>query len=334
MPYQVSTAFNSLMNNSVNLDADETRKGRRSRDWLVDEQLTRFPDKDDTFPLLSTMPKMWFGSFSRRTKIRELDDIDMMIIMHAEGSTYTQIDKTFYISPGANSRFQNYLNETGKWVNSRRVVNKFVSSLKSVPQYSSADSKRQGEAATLNLKSYAWNFDIVPAFITTPDSYGRTFYLIPDGSGNWKQTDPRIDKDRATRINQKHSGKVLNVIRLVKYWKRKRGVPAIGSYLLETIMLNHYDELNEDSMSEHLDVEFANALQVLATEIVGFVGDQKNFQGDINHLSSEEQKKVREIALEDAINAKEALSIKFTAPDKSGKIWQEVLGKDFPVGNV
>ena len=237
MPYQVSTAFNSLMNNFVNLDADETRNGRRSRDWLVDEQLTGFPDKDDEFPLLSTTPKMWFGSFSRRTKIRELDDIDMMIVMHAEGSTYTQSGKTFYISPGANSRFQNYLNETGEWVNSRRVVNKFVSSLKSVPQYSAADSKRQGEAATLNLKSYTWNFDIVPAFLTKPDSNGNTFYLIPDGNGNWKQTDPRIDKDRATRVNQKHNGNVLNVIRLVKYWKRKRGVPAIGSYLLETIML-------------------------------------------------------------------------------------------------
>lgn len=275
MPYQVSTAFNSLMNNFVNLDADETRSGRRSRDWLVDEQLTSFPDKDDKFPLLSSTPKMWFGSFSRRTKIRELDDIDMMIVMHAEGSTYTQIGNTFFISPGANSRFQNYLNDTNEWVNSRRIVNKFVSCLKSVPQYAAADSKRQGEAATLNLKSYTWNFDIVPAFITKSDSYGNSFYLIPDGNGNWKQTDPRIDKDRATAVNQKHSGKVLNVIRLVKYWKRKRGVPAIGSYLLETIMLNHYDALAKDSMSEYLDVEFSDALQALASAIVGYVGDQK-----------------------------------------------------------
>ncbi|MDN6656346.1 MAG: nucleotidyltransferase [Staphylococcus simulans] len=325
MPYQVSTAFNSLMNNFVNLDADETRSGRRSRDWLVDEQLTSFPDKDDKFPLLSSTPKMWFGSFSRRTKIRELDDIDMMIVMHAEGSTYTQIGNTFFISPGANSRFQNYLNDTNEWVNSRRIVNKFVSCLKSVPQYAAADSKRQGEAATLNLKSYTWNFDIVPAFITKSDSYGNSFYLIPDGNGNWKQTDPRIDKDRATAVNQKHSGKVLNVIRLVKYWKRKRGVPAIGSYLLETIMLNHYDALAKDSMSEYLDVEFSDALQALASAIVGYVGDQKNFQGDINNLSSEEQEKVREMALEDANNAKEALSIEFDDPEKSGKNMAESI---------
>lgn len=61
---------------------------------------------------------------------------------------------------------------------------------------------------------------------------------------------------------------------------------------------------------------------------------KKNFQGDINNLSSEEQEKVREMALEDANNAKEALSIEFDDPEKSGKIWQKVLGKDFPVGDA
>lgn len=145
MSYQVSTAFNNLMNNFVNLEADDTRDGRRSRDWLVDEQLTQFPGKDDTFPLLSGKPKMWFGSFSRRTKIRELDDIDMMIIMHTQGSTYTQSGSTFFISPGEDSRFENYLDDTSKWVNSRRIVNKFVSSLKAVPQYSAAESKARGK---------------------------------------------------------------------------------------------------------------------------------------------------------------------------------------------
>lgn len=40
------------------------------------------------------------------------------------------------------------------------------------------------------------------------------------------------------------------------------------------------------------------------------------------------------MALEDANNAKEALSIEIDVPVKSGKIWQKVLGKDFPVGEA
>lgn len=111
----------------------------------------------------------------------------MMIIMHAQGSTYYDYGSTVNLSPGQNSRFLNYLDDSGQWINSRKVVNKFVSSLKEVPQYSKADSKRQGEAATLKLLTRSWNFDIVPAFITSPEADGTTFYLIPDGAGHWKK---------------------------------------------------------------------------------------------------------------------------------------------------
>ncbi|EJF20609.1 MULTISPECIES: hypothetical protein [Citrobacter] len=330
MSYQVSTAFNSFMNNFVNLDANDTREGRKSRDWLVDEQLLKFPGQDETFPLLSNAPKMWFGSFSRRTKIRELDDIDMMIIMHAQGSTYYDYGSTVNLSPGQNSRFLNYLDDSGQWINSRKVVNKFVSSLKEVPQYSKADSKRQGEAATLKLLTRSWNFDIVPAFITSPEADGTTFYLIPDGAGHWKKTDPRIDKDRTTRLNQKHDGNVLNAIRLVKYWKRKRGVPTIGSYLLETILLNRYEHLIQGGMSEWVDNEFPQALRALASAILGPVYDQKDFQGDINNLSSDDRWKVWEKATTDASLAEQALAVEFSDPVESGKLWQRVLGSDFP----
>jgi len=330
MPYQVSTAFNKFMNEFVNLDAEDTREGKKSRDWLVDEQLNKFPDQDETFPLLRSTPKMWFGSFSRRTKIRELDDIDMMIIMHAQGSTYFESGGCVHLLPGQNSRFLDYLDDSKQWINSRKIVNKFVSSLKNVPQYSKADSKRQGEAATLKLLTRKWNFDIVPAFCTAPAADGTNFYLIPDGDGNWKKTDPRIDKDRTTRLNQKHDGNILNAIRLVKYWKKKRGVPAIGSYLLETILLNRYDSLNEGGMSKWVDREFPLALRELASAVLGSVDDQKSFQGNINNLSFENRWKVSDKATSDAELAEEAINLEFSDPVESGKIWQQILGNDFP----
>jgi len=236
-----------------------------------------------------------------------------------------------YLSPGQNSRFLNYLDDSGQWINSRKVVNKFVSSLKEVPQYSKADSKRQGEAATLKLLTRSWNFDIVPAFITSPEADGTTFYLIPDGAGHWKKTDPRIDKDRTTLLNQKHDGNVLNAIRLVKYWKRKRGVPAIGSYLLETILLNRYEHLIQGGMSQWVDNEFPQALRALASAILGSVYDQKDFQGDINNLSVDDRWKVWEKATTDASLAEQALAVEFSNPVESGKLWQRVLGSDFPV---
>ena len=66
-------------------------------------------------------------------------------------------------------------------------------------------------------------------------------YLIPDGNGYWKKTDPRIDKERTTRINQNHDGNILQIIRILKYWNRRATMPTMSSYLLETMILNYYE---------------------------------------------------------------------------------------------
>ena len=50
-------------------------------------------------------------------------------------------------------------------------------------------------------------------------------YLIPDGNGNWKKTDPRIDAANVTNLNQQHNGNILKVIRLAKYWQKDLRCP-------------------------------------------------------------------------------------------------------------
>lgn len=158
-------------------------------------------------------------------------------------------------------------------LNSVRLLNKLKSSLQNVPQYSAADIKRNQEATTLKLTSYDWNFDIVPAFLTAPDSFQRTYYLIPDGYGKWKKTDSRVDAKRATEINQKRNGKVL---RLIKYWQKRSVVPVIGSYLLENLVLNYFDT-NEVSTTDQLALRdvFFN----LSTSIYSCCYDPKGIQG-------------------------------------------------------
>lgn len=43
-----------------------------------------------------------------------------------------------------------------------------------------------------------------------------------------EKKDPRIDKERVTTINQKHDGKVLDIIRIMKYWNKRPIKPAVG----------------------------------------------------------------------------------------------------------
>ena len=329
MANSVSSAFKSFMSDIVNLDTTKTQQGRASRDWLVDDKITRFPINDDDFPILHSDKKIYFGSFSRRTKIRELDDIDVMIILSADSCVYYESGETIYIAPREGTdRLNKYLSDDKAYINSRKIIEKFKSSLKDVHQYSSAVINRRGEAATLKLISYEWNFDIVPSFITAADDNGVTFYLIPDGNGNWNKTDPRIDKDRTTAINQKHDGKVLNVIRAIKYWQKKNKLPELKSYLIETILLNYYD--NTNSISSYLEDEIHVALNHLSIAIIGDVSDHKNIQGNINHLTWDERVAVFSAALADSTLAKEAKDNEFTNTALAFKHWKEVFGNDFP----
>ena len=130
-----------------------------------------------------------FGSFERHTKIRPIDDIDLMLCLSGEGTrTYMQSGDVFYINGSDSDSENGLMTDNTNYLNSTKVINRFITKLSDLQDYSKAEMHKNHEAATLQLKSYTWNFDIVPCFYTDTD-----FYLIPDGSGNWKKTDPRID---------------------------------------------------------------------------------------------------------------------------------------------
>ncbi|MEG8161003.1 hypothetical protein L2D24_29010 [Escherichia coli] len=138
------------------------------------------------------------------------------------------------------------------------------------------------------MVSKDWNFDIVPCFITSEDAFGRTYYLIPDGNGHWKFTDPRKDRDRVTTINVQNNGNVLNVIRAVKYWQRRPTMPSMSSYLLETLILDYY--AGRTSCSSFVDMELEALFRHLGQSVRYSVNDPKGIQGDINSLSAEARK--------------------------------------------
>ncbi|MCE7524558.1 nucleotidyltransferase [Alloalcanivorax xenomutans] len=330
MASTVIQAFNEFLANTVNLRKEDTQTARSSRDWLVD-QIAGFPDKVDKFPRIYNEKITFFGSFARRTKKRPLDDVDIMICLSAEGSTYYEGLTTISIDVASNAeRLKSLCNTDSNTLNSIRVVNKFVSALKTVPQYRSAETKRNQEAAILQLNSYDWNFDIVPCFFTSPDSTGKSYYLIPDGSGGWKKTDPRIDQERTSRINQANDGNVLNIIRVIKYWNKRPTMPSASSYLLETMILNYY-ESKSGKASQFVDIEIPSILEYIWLNITNDVQDPKGIQGNINHLTDEERSKISTRAWRDKNKAEEARSFERNNEySRSIKKWAEVFGDDFP----
>ncbi len=322
----VNSAFDQFNKDSVNLEPSRTSKARSSRDWLI-SQLNLLPGKVDDFPRLYEEAHTKFGSFARNTKIRPLDDIDLLLAFSADGATYTTIHKgtKYYIEVPETARNLRKLCDE-KWLNSRKLINKIVSALQQINQYKSADVHRRQEAATLNLTSYEWSFDIVPSFMTTDG-----FYLIPDGQSNWKATNPIIDQNRTTSINQKHNGRVLQLIRTLKYWNRRASMATMPSYFFENLVLSFAEE--SLSFSEYIDFNLRDFWNDLSSRIYSPLYDPKGFQGDLNTLTIEEQIKIALKARETCTKASEAIHIETQDKNQARAIakWREIFGNDFPL---
>lgn len=327
MSITVNEAFIKFNRDYVNLDPERTKIARTSRNWLV-EQLMKLPEKEGVdFHKLYDGRHLSFGSFSRNTKIRELDDIDLILCFHAQGAHYDTVlnGLEYTITPHRDpNSLHDLCNEDGT-LNSIKLVNKIVSALGEIDQYESSEKHRQQEAATLNLSSYEWTFDIVPAFFTADTAH----YLIPDGQGNWKATDPTIDQERVNRINTKHVGKILQIIRTLKFWNRRGMMTTIPPYLFENIILNYFD--NKESVTEWIDFSLRDFWGYLIDGIHYSVSDPKGFQGELNTLTWEERNSISSKAKDAHAKASEAIRLETVDKNQQSAIrkWSEVFGDDF-----
>jgi len=332
MAITVIEAFNIFQENVVNLDPEISKTARRSRDWLL-TQISKFPTNNSNFPFLYPEIDIAFGSFSRKTKTRPLDDIDLMIGINADSCYYSESswdDIDICFTEYYTGRLKKYADtRNSSCLSSTRITNAFRDELGNIEQYSSADIKRDGEAATLKLVSYSWNFDIVPCFLTQPDYLGKTYYLIPNRAGGWKKTDPRIDRDKVSTINQSHSGNILNVIRALKYWKQEKNI-KIGSYLLETMVLYYYEN-SYRTCGSYVDIELEQIFPYLANNIMNNVIDPKNIQLDINDIDYADRFLLKEKFNKFSQLTNEARQFERDKNiEKSINKWKEIFGDNFP----
>lgn len=326
MAVSVLSAFSTFHNDTVNLSSDRTDKARRSRDWLI-LQLNGLSANVSLFPIAYSEKHNKYGSFARRTKIRELDDVDLIYCMSSTGATYYKdsyyqniydINTTNAGAILSNMAINNILN-------SNKIIEKVRSGLSSIEHYSEAKIHKKNEAVTLKLSSYEWNFDILPAFFTDTG-----FYLIPDGNGRWKATSPNVDQERTTETNKKFDGQVLQLIRTLKFWNRYKFGDMLSSYLFEVIILDYLN--SRISISQWIDYTLRDFWSYLTLQIHYAVQDPKGFDGDINSLSLDERRIISQAANEAYDLAANAIDAEVNLKDNEASIksWRKVFGYSFP----
>lgn len=328
MALTVDEAFSEYMNDYVNLDPNVVEAANKSKNNLL-ENIHNF--SNDNFFHLCPKYDIQFGSFSRKTKCRELDDIDLMIGISADGATYNDNYgwENVIIYASEYNKIQQNCSDKNGYLNSTAVRDLFKSKLSYLSDYNRSDLHCNGEAVNLNLISKDWAFDIVPCFHTAKDENGESFYLIPNKDGNWKKTNPKRDQFLINYIDIQKQGKLRPLIRLCKKWNKYKKMVTLESYLLETMLYNFG---SDEEMKYSLKFIFLDALEYLANHIYSSVYDMKGIQGDINTLSYEDKKKIAQKCIDEHDKCIDALSLEFEDKNQKKAIekWREIFGEDFP----
>ena len=330
MATTVNNAFDIFMKDIVRLDIERNKVAKRSKNNLVTE-IQKFPNDGKFLEFYPDYMNIDYGSYSRKTKIRPLDDIDLMIVLHAKGGWRESIAEGYTIGvPSTETKQLALCNPGTNILNSIKVINKFKEYLANVPSYNKAEIKRNQEAVTLELTSYEWVFDIVPCFQTSPDDLGKTFFLIPDGSGNWKPTDPRIDQYRITNINSSQQVSVLDMVRILKYWTKRRTAATMGSYFIECMILDYYESTGTTS-TVYIELELPKLFAHIYHNVHKSLDDPKGFQGDLNKLTLDEKNSIQERASLDYERSVQAREMETNGKQKESiEKWGEIFGSAFP----
>ena len=179
----------------------------------------------------------------------------------------------------------------------------------------------------LNLKSYEWAFDIVPALPAGDGSGSTDYYLIPDGNGNWLKTDPRIDQELVTNANQNQNGYLLPLIRLIKYWNvRSRAAPRLASYHLETLLINAFRS-GYPAIESKIRWSVLCAFQQIAYHVMNTCPDPKGLGPNLDEgMTWETREKVCDAANDRAQYATYALQYEQQGDhEKAIECWKEVF---------
>ena len=241
MANSVHGAFTVFRRDSVDLDPDQVKLARASRDDLQ-QQITSLPSKESTFPALSGR-YIAAGSFARKTQIQPLDDLDIFVILRGGGMTAHAAPGpvgTYHLDPGSASSPLSRLTDADGHISPTRALTTFKTALHQVTSYETADITRNGGAIRLKLFTAPWHFDLVPAVDVIAGPGGVGFFLMPNGQGAYRCADPQKEADASTLANQRHHALLLPLIRLIRYWNHRPGCPTLAAYYLETIVLKSF----------------------------------------------------------------------------------------------
>jgi len=191
------------------------------------------------------------GSIKRKTKIRPLDDVDILLVIGI-GRYH---DNGWHVIDDCSYEWERDDKDENDNISSIHILNKLRDRL--LVTYPNSEIKRNNEVVNVYLKSYDVGFDLVPGFYIRDKDY----YLIPKGSKStqWKKTNPKIDELILNNINSNNNNRIKDVIKMAKYFFSYKKIPRIRSYHLESCAYHIFKDITGNySTREYLKYFYSN----------------------------------------------------------------------------
>jgi hypothetical protein len=148
------------------------------------------------------------GSYARHTKINPLDDIDILLIRNA--------GRVGLSSNGGGPSPSQALDDVAEAIRRAYPL--------------TATIKKQSRSINAQIKGLDFGFDIIPAWLRTPDGY-----WIPDTDSNlWIPSNPEWHAQLMTDANAKLQQRLKPVIKMIKHWNRNN-FELLRSFHIELI---------------------------------------------------------------------------------------------------
>lgn len=325
MPLTVDESFRQFQRETIDLDRETVEIARQTIQSLSSKLDEILFQNSESFPKPIPRAHIVYGSFQRSTKIRELDEINLLLCLDLEGARENRRRASRYLISTSKSSERMRQLAGGDQLNSTALLLRLEELVQEVPGFLSTHLHGKGKAVALALEQHDWRFDLVPCFKIEED-----FYLMPDGSGSWIPTRPRKANLPIVKADQATDGRLVPLIRLLKYWNRHNPAPTIPAYVFELIVADYAN--SRANLSWWTDFNVLSFFGFLSDRIWKKVADPNEIWSDLNPFSKEEKKKITEVVEASRGLARKAIDAETQGKDHKLAIaqWREVFGSGYP----
>lgn len=238
----VNAAIEKYLKEEIALSKKDISKAVKSREWFLDRLYNLISSKKDSPILLKELPFKCYGSYVKGTKVRDVDEFDVLVIIDSNDGVFSKGGNETGKGIGTASPNPKYLEKykksDGSGVSPAKMLNWLRSQIKEITDSFGGEApERNGQAVTATIKSLDLALDFVPAGVFRRMSDSSVFFNIPRGDkeNGWIVTSPDHD---ANLLEQAATGRtnLKNVIRLSKRIKDTYNF-LVPSFALETAMI-------------------------------------------------------------------------------------------------